>query len=116
MTAQLSFPVCCLPGCKAIVAEWGDACATCQNDFGAYLVRVERDPDVTPEQVADQLAERNRGTMQAYTDQAAIELADTTTEPTPAVDAAVQWLAKRRIEDRILIDMPPAVVDIVRIS
>ena len=45
MTAQLSFPVCCLPGCKAIVAEWGDACATCQNDFGAYLVRVERDPD-----------------------------------------------------------------------
>ena len=38
MTAQLSFPVCCLPGCKAIVAEWGDACATCQNDFGAFEV------------------------------------------------------------------------------
>lgn len=92
MTAQLSLPICCLPGCTAIVTEWGEVCDTCQNDCGDYLVRVERRPDVSPDQIAHEIAQRDHGTMQAYADQAAIASGET------AIDTAVQWLAKRQIE------------------
>lgn len=105
MTAQLTLPTCCLPTCTAVVDHWGAACDTCIQEFGTYLAPVERRPDVTDEQIADELAERDRGTMQAYTEQAAVEIA--ATEPDPAV----HWLAKRHIEKHIT--MAPQVASIV---
>lgn len=86
MAGQLElFARCALPGCAQAVAQPGEVCAGCIQACGPYLVCCEPRPGVTPEQIADELADRDRGTMAAYAAQA---------------DAA-QWLAKRHIENHI---------------
>lgn len=98
---------CALPGCTQAVAEAGEVCAGCIKACGPYLVRCEPRPGVTPEQIADELAERDRGTMAAYAAQTA---ASRITESASAA-AAGQWLAKRHIENRI--KASPAVVEAI---
>lgn len=70
---QLSLmATCALPGCPLAVAEPGDVCRICIEAFGPYLARCEARPGVTREQIADELAARDRSAMQAYSAQAAI--------------------------------------------
>ncbi|MBS1693132.1 MAG: hypothetical protein JST91_13025 [Actinobacteria bacterium] len=94
---RIRHPVCALPGCRNDVPRWGDACESCRDVCGEYLVWVERETSATPEEVAEQLAARDRGTAHAYATQAAVEIAATTADPT-AYDQAVQWIAQRRLE------------------
>lgn len=72
MTAQLSLPTCCLPGCKSMVEVWGQACRPCLIEWGPYLAPADRRPGVTDEDLAAVFAERDRGTMAAYAAQAAV--------------------------------------------
>ncbi|WAA19775.1 hypothetical protein SEA_SHWETA_54 [Mycobacterium phage Shweta] len=37
MTAQLSLPICVIPGCTTVVAEWGVPCDGCVVAFGPML-------------------------------------------------------------------------------
>ncbi|SIE39074.1 hypothetical protein [Mycobacteroides abscessus] len=95
MTGQLELLArCALPGCPDVVTAPGDVCAGCVQACGPYLARREPRPEVTPEQVADELAERDRGTIAAYAAQAAA-VAD--------ADPAVEWLAKRRVEKHVTV-------------
>lgn len=98
-TTQIGQPVCALPGCRNDVPRWGDACETCRQACGEYLVWVERDRSKTPEQIAADLAARDRGTARAYATQAAVEIAATTADPA-AYGQAAKWIAQRRLEHR----------------
>lgn len=73
MTAgQMTLPKCCLPGCREIVAKWGEACATCIAECGVFLQRACPESETTPEQLAEVFAERDRGTRAAYAAQTVI--------------------------------------------
>ena len=37
MTAQLSLPVCAVPGCTTVVGKWGLPCDGCREAFGPML-------------------------------------------------------------------------------
>jgi hypothetical protein len=56
---QLALPSCALPGCRVVVAEPGDVCPGCRAAFGDYLAPVERDPEVTAEEVAARYSARD---------------------------------------------------------
>lgn len=92
---------CALPGCADIVAAAGDVCAGCIEACGPYLERREPRTGVTHEQIADELADRDRGTIAAYAAQSAV---------VANADAA-QWLAKRHIENHV--KASPSVVKVI---
>lgn len=78
---------CALPGCSQPVAGAGQVCEGCIQACGPYLAHREPRPGITPEQIADELADRDRDTRAAYAAQA----------------DAVQWLAKRHVENRVTV-------------
>lgn len=84
---------CALPGCGQPVAGAGEVCSGCIQACGPYLTRRKPRPGITPEQIADELAERDRGTLAAYAAQSAVI--------THADNPAAQWLAKRHIETHV---------------
>lgn len=91
MTGQLELLArCALPGCPDVVPAAGDVCAGCVQACGPYLARREPRPEVTPEQITDELAERDRGTIAAYAAQAAV-VAD--------AHPAVTWRRIRTTDD-----------------
>ncbi|WP_071288714.1 hypothetical protein [Mycolicibacterium llatzerense] len=69
-------PMCAVHACRTPVDSWGEVCSDCEAIFGPYLSRSERSAGNTPEQIAAALAERDRETVRAYTELAAIELAE----------------------------------------
>lgn len=49
---QETFPVCVLPGCRALVTVWGLVCQECQAVFGEYLAPpLEPRPRLTREDI-----------------------------------------------------------------
>ncbi|OHT95543.1 hypothetical protein BKG71_22885 [Mycobacteroides chelonae] len=75
MSAQMTLPTCCLPGCVQVVAEWGQACQTCISGCGHFLQRVSSGAAAAPGQLAGVFAERDRATGAAYAAQAESDIA-----------------------------------------
>lgn len=96
-----SAPVCCLPGCAETVTVWGQVCAGCVREFGYYLAPERSGSDMTGEQLADALADRDRETASAYAAQAetarAGEQRTTADRGREEYSAAVRYLAKRQL-------------------
>lgn len=91
---QLSLPTCALPGCRALVAAAGDVCVGCRATFGDYLAPVERDPEVTAEEVAARYAARDDAVRAAYA-------ARRTTAPVPVDEPETRrnqrcWICEER--------------------
>ena len=105
MSTQLrghhSIPICCLPGCSKTVTVWGQPCPSCVREFGHYLAPARSGPDMTGEQLADALADRDRETADAYAPQAVTartgERRTTPERGREEYSAAVQYLAKRQL-------------------
>lgn len=67
MTAQLSLPVCALPGCPVPVSVWGAVCPDCQSAFGLLLQATGR--TVTEDQARAELEARDTQTRATYAQQ-----------------------------------------------
>lgn len=90
-------PTCPLPGCSNPTSRVGTPCQECLDAFGSYLApAAPRAIPVTEEQITAELAARDRGIADAYTMQAATEIAATTTDRS-AHEAAVLLLTQRGI-------------------
>ncbi len=91
-------PVCACPGCSTAVAAVGMPCDDCVELFGPYMVRVELDVDVMSEQLASELALRDREVAAAYARNGKIEAAASANGTDPECRQAVITLSRRRIE------------------
>ena len=88
-------PACPLPGCPNLTGQVGTPCDECIAEFGPYLAAAPPcDVPLTADQVTAELDARDRGVANAYTMQAATQIASTATD-LPTYEAAVRLLANR---------------------
>lgn len=53
MSAQLSLPVCAIPGCTTPVGEWGLPCDGCRKAFGDMLIETPGAHRMTEAEIAE---------------------------------------------------------------